>query len=70
MASSFVRSMTVNLNDLMEAQFLMTYYAGVPPSEFNELPTYEFREMMRNLSKYKQAEADAKNPKKGNLNSI
>lgn len=62
--------MMVNLDDLLEGQFLLEYYCGMQPSEVEALSSYEFKKKLRLLNKYKTLEAEARAPKKSPSNAL
>lgn len=59
----FVDSMKVSLQELMEAQFYLAYFCHTPPMDFNELPVYERRSMVKLLLDQKTIEKDFRDNK-------
>lgn len=49
--TSFVLILAGNLEYIIESSFLLSYYAGIQPSEVDKLSTYEFRKYIDLLNK-------------------
>lgn len=56
--SFFVRTLTSDIDTLIEESFYLSYYVGIQPSEVDKLSTREYRKYLHLMEEHVEAEKE------------